>query len=185
LMPLLSKIPVRYARTVHAASLDTHKVMEAAALAVDTELKLSGLDLLRSNAALKSCFTAAWQQLSDSLAFALDSNTSSPDPQQWKEAAFREELCNENEIVQNVISIGDSVYERDALHNVVADLQMEKRQCNAKTAKLLDGPSISSLIHQLSFVHDSITEIVEHDGPVDVEIDADCLHIDMNAVVSI
>jgi len=183
LMPLIDKIPVRYARGVHEAAVSLQKVKELAACVVNAELKLSGFDILDPKFSLKSCFVAAWEQLSDSLATpqksALDWSIA---PRQWKETAFSQELCVENKHFSNAISIGDAVYECDALHNVVSDLSTKQHPCLAKTAKLIDGPSIPELIQQLSVVHSRIAEIVQHDGNVDIEIDANWLDFDINSI---
>jgi len=124
-------------------------------------------------------------------AFSLTTHESSLDleaaPQQWKEAAFREELRvfytrYENQSWKNVISIGDGLFERDALRKVASGRPTKNRQCRTKTAKLLDEPTIEELIKQLKTVHDGISLIVQYDGNLDLEIDEEDLDFDIKMI---
>jgi hypothetical protein len=172
--PLVSSIPVHYARAVHSRN-----TVQSSLDALDAKIKVSAYDLLGDDFSLSKYVAGAFRQLGDR--FDLASNPlaarflapgSSPKSkvdmgsllQQWKEAAFREELCSGYRNFANVLSIGDSLYERDALQKVVSGLPTKQFQCHAKVTKLLDDPSIEELIQQLGTVHQSMERIVQHDG---------------------
>mmetsp|Transcript_58084 Transcript_58084/g.101663 ORF Transcript_58084/g.101663 Transcript_58084/m.101663 type:complete len:331 (+) Transcript_58084:40-1032(+) len=108
-------------------------------------------------------------------------------PRMWKEAAFREELKEfysryANQSWKNVVSVGDSIYERDALRHVTSGRPTKTRRCRTKTTKMLDEPTIEELIKQIKVVHDGISAIVQYDGNLDIEIDEDDLDFDMEAI---
>lgn len=124
-------------------------------------------------------------------AFSLTTHDSSLDlevaPQQWKEAAFREELRNfytryENQSWKNVISVGDSVFERNALRHVITSRPSKNRRCRTKTAKMLDEPTIEELIKQVKVVHDGISLIVKYDGNLDIELDEEDFDFDIDQI---
>merc|ERR1719229_2167706 len=80
-------------------------------------------------------------------------------PQRWKEVAFEQEINGfysryQHQSWKNVISIGDSIFERDALRKVVLSRPQVKKKCRTKTLKLFDDPEIEELIAQVRVVHD-------------------------------
>lgn len=108
-------------------------------------------------------------------------------PQRWKEAAFIEELKRfygryEGQSWKNVISVGDALFERDALRHVVSTRPDRQKQCRTKTVKLLDEPTIEELIKQVKLVLDGIEHIVKYDGNLDIELDEDDIGFGMDVV---
>lgn len=98
-----------------------------------------------------------------------------PEPQLWKEKAFHVTLHNlyseyEEQSWKNVVCIGDSVFEQEAVRSVVAQRPHTERRCHLKTTKLMDSPTIQQLISQVSSIRDALPKIVEHDGQLDIEI---------------
>jgi len=105
-------------------------------------------------------------------------------PQRWKEVAFEQEITGfysryAHQSWKNVISIGDSIFERDALRRVVLQRPQAKKKCRTKTLKLFDDPEIAELIAQVKVVHDVLSMMVQYDGELDIEIDEEDLKIDM------
>merc|ERR1719265_1477706 len=74
-------------------------------------------------------------------------------PQRWKELVFEQEISGfysryAHQSWKNVITIGDSIFERDAVRRVVLNRPSAKKKCRTKTAKLLDEPEIDELISE-------------------------------------
>jgi len=93
------------------------------------------------------------------------------DPQCWKEVAFEQEIGGfysryQHQSWKNVISIGDSVFERDAVKRVVPNRHSAKK-CRTKTLKLFDDPGMEDLIAQVRAVRDVLFSMVQYDGDVD------------------
>jgi len=106
-------------------------------------------------------------------------------PQRWKELAFEQEITGfysryAHQSWKNVISIGDSIFERDAVRRVVVNRPSAKKKCRTKTAKLLDEPEIEELIAQVKVIHDALGLMVQYDGNLDIEIDEDDLKLDLS-----
>lgn len=81
-----------------------------------------------------------------------------------------------NQSWKNVISIGDAFFEHDAIRQVTRDRpyrENEAKKCFTKTVKLLEGPSTSGLITQLSIILSWLTKIVQLDADVDIDLAAD------------
>jgi len=68
---------------------------------------------------------------------------------------------------RNIISIGDALYERDALMHVTSGMA----DCWAKSVKLLRQPDLMQLVDQHELIGGSIHEIVDHDNHLDFEVD--------------
>merc|ERR1719410_2052559 len=81
---------------------------------------------------------------------------------------------------KNIISIGDSIFERDAVRRVVVNRADQKKKCRTKTAKLLDEPEVDELIAQVRVIHDALCLMVQPDGNLDIEIDEDDLKCDLS-----
>lgn len=102
------------------------------------------------------------------------------DPQAWKEVAFEQEISGfysqyKHQSWKNIVSIGDAVFERDAVRKVVFLRPSVKKQCRTKTVKLLDDPTVEELICQVALVTNMLSVAVQHDGNLDVEIDEEDL----------
>jgi len=111
-------------------------------------------------------------------------------PQRWKEVAFGMEISSfysqyERQSWKNVVSIGDSIFERDAVRQVVLHRPSAQKPCRTKTAKLLDEPDIFELIAQVRVIHDALGMMVQHDGPLDVEIDESDLEAELALVENV
>jgi len=164
LLPIVEKIPVIYARSLYEKmNLDSPKVPKGKAMpgmyAANGHNKLSGVNGL----------LAAQQAEAAS-------------PQHWKELAFDQEISGfysrySHQSWKNVISIGDAIFERDALRRVVLHHSNSNKKCRTKTAKLLDEPSIEELIAQVSVVHGALALMVQYDGNLDIEIDEEDLQL--------
>merc|ERR1711920_1171568 len=105
------------------------------------------------------------------------------DPQRWKEVAFEQEIGGfysryQHQSWKNVISIGDSVFERDAVKRVVPNRTFTKKRCRTKTLKLFDDPGMEDLIAQVRVVRDILCSMVQYDGDVDIELGEDDLKAD-------
>jgi len=101
-------------------------------------------------------------------------------PQRWKELAFEQEIScfysrYAHQSWKNVVSIGDSVFERDALVRVVQQRPNTKKRCRTKTLKMFDDPTIEELIAQLRLMGDLLGALVQYDGDLNIEIDAEDL----------
>ena len=93
-------------------------------------------------------------------------------PFTWKELAFRVQIevyvKNNLNIVKNIISIGDAVYERNALILVSKDLKDMASNYYIKSIKFAETPNIFLLIQQLDTVSSNITQIIEKDSDLDL-----------------
>jgi hypothetical protein len=177
LLPYVMQIPVIYARSIYDSN---------------------GLDLARSkgsspkgssaSSAMPGMYTSTGQNKLQYMNARLQAQGAATDemaPQKWKELAFEMEITGfysryNHQSWKNVISIGDSIFERDAVRRVVLNRPMAKKKCRAKTAKLLDEPEIEELIAQVKVIHDALGLMVQYDGNLDIEIDEDDLKLDLS-----
>lgn len=86
------------------------------------------------------------------------------DPGVWKKKAFTTLLATRG---MNLISIGDSIFEREAAHYA-------SRQCRTactKTIKFIDSPTVAQLRMQISKLAERLPSILGHEGSVDVDIE--------------
>lgn len=93
-------------------------------------------------------------------------------PLDWKLAAFGSEIhrifgvdaleCPERR--KNVLSLGDSVHEREALLRATKD----KPNCRSKSLKFVERPDIGQIVKQHSLVTSCFERIVHHDGHLDL-----------------
>uniref|UniRef100_A0A6U6WAB0 Uncharacterized protein n=1 Tax=Zooxanthella nutricula TaxID=1333877 RepID=A0A6U6WAB0_9DINO len=77
---------------------------------------------------------------------------------------------------KNILSIGDSWAERNALQDLVfSKTQRDRRgrwkECRCKTMKLLTEPTLAQLTEQVSVVAQWIPTLVCHDGDLDINLD--------------
>jgi len=76
-------------------------------------------------------------------------------PTKWKADAFNKVLNELGQSVDNIVSVGDQIYERDAARKI----SKSKPGCKNKTVKLIEDPSIADLISQVNYLKDSIGRI--------------------------
>eukprot|EP00929_Paragymnodinium_shiwhaense_P099099 TRINITY_DN6065_c0_g1_i3.p1 TRINITY_DN6065_c0_g1~~TRINITY_DN6065_c0_g1_i3.p1 ORF type:complete len:301 (+),score=48.05 TRINITY_DN6065_c0_g1_i3:343-1245(+) len=166
LMPLVSRIPTIYARSVYES------------FGVDRRRGTAGYN--NDQSAMPGMFAADGRdKLGMTTPLALL-------PQKWKEVVFEQEIRSfysrySEQSWKNVISIGDSFFERDALRQVVLTCCPNKHMhkiCRTKTAKLLEEPAIEELTAQVRIIHDSLYLMVHHDGNLDIEIDQEDLNLE-------
>jgi len=95
-----------------------------------------------------------------------------PSPLDWKVCAFQSEIWRlfGDEVVtspamrKNVLSLGDSMHEREALLRTTASLP----NCRSKSLKFVERPDIGQICKQHSLITDCFDRIVHHDGNLDL-----------------
>jgi len=95
-----------------------------------------------------------------------------PSPVDWKCHAFADEIarvygdeCLDCTLTRkNVISLGDSVHEREALLNACAPLP----NCRSKSLKFVERPCIAELCKQHALVASCFDQVAHHDGNLDM-----------------
>mmetsp|Transcript_103607 Transcript_103607/g.332056 ORF Transcript_103607/g.332056 Transcript_103607/m.332056 type:complete len:298 (-) Transcript_103607:186-1079(-) len=189
LEPLLRRIPIRYARAVHAKALAEAEAEAQAPVAVHPAVLEATEELQRQAAAAPGGGPGMYSASAAAAAAAAADPSADLDaaPQRWKELVFRRELESfysryEQQSWKNVISIGDSVFERDAARVVISARPTKSHRCRTKTAKMLDEPTIEELIRQVKVLHDGISLIVKYDGNLDIEIDDKDIDFDMGVI---
>eukprot|EP00929_Paragymnodinium_shiwhaense_P097270 TRINITY_DN5900_c0_g1_i1.p1 TRINITY_DN5900_c0_g1~~TRINITY_DN5900_c0_g1_i1.p1 ORF type:complete len:345 (-),score=46.92 TRINITY_DN5900_c0_g1_i1:114-1079(-) len=166
LMPLVEQLPIIYARSVYEGhTLDSPKAAAAGK-------NMPGM------------YTASGQNklVNHNARMALQNDALLP--QRWKEFVFDIEITGfysryDHQSWKNVISIGDSVFERDAVRRVVLNRPNPTKKCRTKTAKFLDEPTIEELIAQVKIIHDAMSMMVQYDGNLDIEVDEEDLEVDL------
>lgn len=78
---------------------------------------------------------------------------------------------------KNLVSIGDALYEHDAIRQVARErpdggLPVPKK-CRTKTVKLIEGPSLMGMTVQLNIIESWLAKIVQADHDVDIDLSAD------------
>jgi hypothetical protein len=173
LVPLVMHLPIIYARSIfdnHTLEM-SQKGAKSSSVARGGQA-LPGMYTASGHNKLANCNSRLAMQ--DELA-----------PQRWKEMAFEIEITGfysryTHQSWKNVISIGDSIFERDAVRRVVLNRPSAKKKCRTKTAKLLDEPDIGELIAQVRVIHDALGLMVQYDGNLDIEIDEEDLKLDLS-----
>lgn len=92
-----------------------------------------------------------------------------PCPTEWKVHAFKRELESlyeavDESLIRNVISFGDSIHERNAIHRVTERMAGVR----TKSVKFVERPTIEQLKRQVDLVHGCIEEIVHHTDNLDL-----------------
>jgi len=91
-----------------------------------------------------------------------------PSPFDWKLKAFSSEIARvlqtDTHKRKNVLSVGDSSHEREALINATLSLA----NCRTKSLKLVERPSIDQLCKEHCVVRSCIKRVVHHDGNLDL-----------------
>jgi len=177
LMPYILDIPVIYARSV----FDQYHCDAMRRQSPGSVIRGSS----RSGGALPGLYSASGQDKLATYNARLSMQVDEMAPQKWKELAFEQEITGfysryAHQSWKNVISIGDSIFERDAVRRVVVNRPSAKKKCRTKTAKLLDEPEIEELIAQVKVVHEALQLMVQHDGNLDIEIDEEDLKGDLS-----
>lgn len=93
-------------------------------------------------------------------------------PSEWKYLAFQSEIDGFCEFLagdrrKNVISIGDSLHEREALIRVAERMPSS---CCMKAVKLMTRPEVEQLQQQHELISGCFHDIVNHDGNLDLSI---------------
>lgn len=159
LLPLVHELPVIYARSVY----ETQACDPANA---------SG----EARRAAPGMYDANGQNRLSNVRQVIGQRFDEAEPQRWKELVFEQEISGfysrySQQSWKNVLSIGDSIFERDAVRNVVLQRPTPGRKCRTKTLKLFDNPGIEELIEQVRLVHEGLAAMVQHDGELNIEID--------------
>lgn len=172
LMPLVSELPVIYARSIYEMQACDPSGSSASgrASAGQRGAALPGLYAANGQNRLGTHNMRMAQQRFDEMA-----------PQRWKEVAFQQEITGfysryAHQSWKNVISVGDSIFERDAVRKVVLQRPNSKKKCRTKTLKMFDDPEIEELVRQVKVVHEVLSMMVQYDGELDIEIDEEDLH---------
>ncbi|CAE7653043.1 unnamed protein product [Symbiodinium sp. CCMP2456] len=172
LLPLVSTLPVIYARSIFEQQ------------GVDMARSPSRGSSPLSRLAMPGMYAANGQnRLGNINAKIAAQRVEETSPQKWKEVAFAQEIKDfysryQHQSWKNVISIGDSVFERDAVRRVVLQRPTPTKKCRTKTLKLFDDPEIEELVAQVKVVYDVINVMVQYDGDLDIEIDEEDLKLD-------
>ncbi|CAJ1460208.1 unnamed protein product [Effrenium voratum] len=192
LLPLVSSLPVIYARSIfeQQGQVGTDGTVRGA----ESESRCQGVEMSRSSSrsssplsrlAMPGLYAANGQNRLGAInaKIAAQQKTEEISPQKWKEVAFAQEIKDfysryQHQSWKNVISVGDSVFERDAVRRVVLQRPTPTKKCRTKTLKLFDDPEIEELIAQVKVVYDVINVMVQYDGDLDIEIDEDDLKLD-------
>jgi len=96
-----------------------------------------------------------------------------PSPFEWKLRAFGNEIhrnfaSDGGHRKRNVLSVGDSAHEREAVLRVTACMP----NCRTKSLKFVERPSIDQLCRQHQLISRCFRRIVHHDGNLDLCISA-------------
>jgi hypothetical protein len=99
------------------------------------------------------------------------------DPMTWKLFAFRQCLTrifsSTTTTHKNIISFGDSLAEREAIHNACYD----RPNTLCKSFKLINNPSIEQLREQLKLIIESFTNILQHEEDMDLMLSLDSIQV--------
>jgi len=90
-------------------------------------------------------------------------------PANWKIACFAEQLAAvytgvEKTCTRNILSFGDSMYERQALQIVTSTMT----NTTTKSIKFVDSPSLKDLICQMKIVSGYMTHLCQHEESLDL-----------------
>jgi hypothetical protein len=95
----------------------------------------------------------------------------------FQEQAFYQEIClayshKRTEAVRNIISFGDSIHERAAIHKVTASM----RNTRTKSIKFVERPTVEQLKRQVDLVSSCFDEICRHNGSLDLMLTIQLLY---------
>lgn len=92
-------------------------------------------------------------------------------PGEWKRLAFEHVIGNFCQTLSagrwaNIVSIGDQLWERDALFAATEDVP----GCWSKSVKLLDRPSLRQFIHEHKMIQEGLESVVTRRGNLDLAL---------------
>lgn len=90
---------------------------------------------------------------------------------EWKNATFKYFLTtfiNKNSNISNIISIGDSLFEKNALNNFGYHINRHQKQVNIKTVKYINNPNVQNVLKENILLYKNIDKIVLKDGNSDI-----------------
>lgn len=104
-------------------------------------------------------------------------------PTAWKTLVFTDVLARfysryQSQSWKNVISIGDAIYEREALEQAVGMRPQQgkvAKRCRAKSVKFVEKPTIGQLTKELTFLQQALREIVEVDEDLCIDFKEELL----------
>ena len=88
----------------------------------------------------------------------------SGDPADWKKKAFLREITGSS---INIVSVGDSVFEREAAHFVGKQSRVDA----TKTVKFVDMPNIEQLRRQICTLTAQLDSIIGEEQSLDIELE--------------
>lgn len=99
-------------------------------------------------------------------------------PSDWKVQAFFQEICSayagrRPDTRKNILSFGDSVHERAAVHRVTSNMGPLTR---TKSIKFVERPTVEQLKRQVDLVASCLEEICRHDGHLDLMLTIQLLY---------
>lgn len=105
---------------------------------------------------------------------ARDKNTSfNINPSEWKiytfQDIFLDSLTNKNDIIYNIMSIGDAMYEYNALLVLGNKLNNRGINNNLKSIKLKDKPEFDIIIEQMILIDKNIDNIIKINDFIDIK----------------
>eukprot|EP00929_Paragymnodinium_shiwhaense_P108471 TRINITY_DN7478_c0_g1_i1.p1 TRINITY_DN7478_c0_g1~~TRINITY_DN7478_c0_g1_i1.p1 ORF type:complete len:346 (+),score=87.38 TRINITY_DN7478_c0_g1_i1:79-1116(+) len=82
-----------------------------------------------------------------------------------------------NQSWKNLVSVGDALYEHEAIRQVAEErpgglIGGPAKKCRTKTIKLIESPTVSGLALELSLVENWLAKVVLYDGDVDMDLAA-------------
>lgn len=105
---------------------------------------------------------------------ARDKNTSfNINPSEWKiytfQDIFLDSLTNKNDIIYNIMSIGDAMYEYNALLVLGNKLNNRGINNNLKSIKFKDKPEFDIIIEQMILIDKNIDNIIKINDFIDIK----------------
>jgi len=97
--------------------------------------------------------------------------------------AFFQEICatytgRRPDTRKNILSFGDSVHERAAVHRVTSNMGPTTR---TKSVKFVERPTVEQLKRQVDLVSSCLDEICRHDGHLDLMLTIQLLYAEGDA----
>ena len=71
---------------------------------------------------------------------------------------------------KNILSLGDSPHERQALHRATTPAVGPSKHCRAKTLKFVVRPTPAEIIAQLDTVSGALEKLVNHNDSLDLAL---------------
>jgi len=100
-------------------------------------------------------------------------------PVDWKRKTFEQVIDDfyaQHQTWKNVLSVGDSPHEREALQRVTLQgpVTRQKRLCRTKTIKFKVRPTPSELVAQLIALYHHLEHVINHDEHLDITLKCNC-----------